>query len=339
MVLVTHLHTQSSCAAVPLRTSLWSKGITLRHNVVHFQTFLKNDRCISLKHSFPLRPVPRRLREGKGKSLRISSFKGNVQDEKAGDASSKPISPKSSVKVSFLPQEREENLTEPRTSQDATVSCASESNKRISQSQAIHRLFTKWLSLLRTGAAASNEDGILESPPQTDHLPEQKATNSDEKGKILKAVMSYFLGLDAAISVPLLIFIPLYLAVNVKYGSQVSRELTPLWILGPLIAALYVKLLRWIFALYLFSFKLSVKLIKNLPAYYSTASHCIGEGNFRSRIWQPITYIQNLDYKEASIKRWKIVREWAVEKYLDFVESIWPHYCRTIRFLKRANLI
>ena len=149
--------------------------------------------------------MPRRLREGKGKSLRISSFKGNVQDEKAGDASSKPISPKSSVKVSFLPQEREENLTEPRTSQDATVSCASESNKRISQSQAIHRLFTKWLSLLRTGAAASNEDGILESPPQTDHLPEQKATNSDEKGKILKAVMSYFLGLDAAISVPLLI--------------------------------------------------------------------------------------------------------------------------------------
>lgn len=342
MVLVTH-HTQSSFAAVPLRNSSWSKGIRLKQNIVRFQMILRTDRCISMKQAFPLRPVPRFVHEAKGKLLQISSFKGNIQNDKSGDASSKPISPKSSVKISFLPQEREENLQESPTAQDTPVSCASESNKTISQSQSIRGLFLKWLSLLRTGVEAEAGDGILERSPQMDHLTEQKATNSKERGEILKVVLCYFLGLDATITVPLLIFIPLYLAVNVKYGSQVSRELTPLWVIGPLIVALYVKLVRWIFALYVFSFKQSVKVIKNLPTYYSIALNYIAEGKLKediqARFWQPVINVKNLDYKELSMRKWKVFQGWIVEKYLDFVESIWPHYCRTIRFLKRANLI
>ncbi|XP_048494409.1 uncharacterized protein LOC104887288 isoform X2 [Beta vulgaris subsp. vulgaris] len=311
MVLVTH-HTQSYCAAVPLRTLSWSKGI---------------------------RPVLKCVREANRKSLQISSFKGNIQNEKTEDASNKPTSPKSSVKVSFLPQEREENLTESLAAQDTPLPCASEPNNTISQYQSIHGLFSKWLSLLQTGAAAEAGNDILERPPQLDHLPEQKATKSKERGQILKLVMCYFLGLDATITVPLLIFIPLYLAVNVKYGGQVSRELTPLWIVGPLIVALYVKLLRGIFALYVFSFKQSVKVVKNLPTYYSIACNYLAEGKLQAQFWQPFINVKGMDHKELSTSKWKVVQEWMYEKYLDFVESIWPHYCRTIRFLKRANLM
>lgn len=125
--------------------------------------------------------------------------------------------------------------------------------------------------------------------------------------------------------------------MNVIYGVDVSKELTPLWILGPLIVAFYIKMFRVLWALYVFSFKQTVKLIKNLPTYYAVY---ISQGKLKqavqARVFQPVASIKNLDYKELSREKMK---EWFMDKYLDFVESIWPYYCRTLRFLKRANLI
>lgn len=136
---------------------------------------------------------------------------------------------------------------------------------------------------------------------------------------------------------------PLYLAVNIVYGSEVSKELTPLWILGPLVAALYVKMLKAICSLYVFSFMQTVKIVKNLPSYYMVVHEYLFRGKLKEimqkYLWQPLVDIKNMDYKEATIAKLKDIQGWLVEKYLDFVESIWPYYCRTIRFLKRANLI
>lgn len=137
--------------------------------------------------------------------------------------------------------------------------------------------------------------------------------------------------------------IPLYLAVNVIYGVEVSKELTPLWVFGPLIIALYIKMVQWVCALYVFSFKMTVKVIKNLPTYCMVAYSYVACGKLKEDVlacvWQPVVNIKNLDYKEVSRKRMKELQEWMVEKYLDYVESIWPYYCRAIRFLKRANLL
>lgn len=109
--------------------------------------------------------------------------------------------------------------------------------------------------------------------------------------------------------------------------------------MGPLFVALYVKLLRVIFSLYVFSFKQSVKVIKNLPNALSYIAQGKLKEEIHARFWQPVIDIKNLDYKAFTVRKWKAIQEWIVEKYLDYVESIWPHYCRTIRFLKRANFI
>ena len=136
---------------------------------------------------------------------------------------------------------------------------------------------------------------------------------------------------------------PLYLAVNLVYGSEVSKELTPLWILGPIVAALYVKMLRGICSLYVFSFMQTVRIVKNLPAYCMVVHEYLFRGKLKEAMqkyaWQPLVDIKNMDYKEAMKRKLKGFQGWLKEKYLDFVESIWPYYCRTIRFLKRANLI
>jgi hypothetical protein len=127
------------------------------------------------------------------------------------------------------------------------------------------------------------------------------------------------------------------------YGAGVSKELTPLWILGPLIVAFYIKLLQGLWALYVFSFRQTIKVIKNVPTYYLVASGYIRQGKLKediqARVLQPLQSFKNLDRKEFSRKKMMELQEWCMEKYLDYVESIWPYYCRAIRFLKRANLI
>ena len=127
------------------------------------------------------------------------------------------------------------------------------------------------------------------------------------------------------------------------YGAGVSKELTPLWILGPLIVAFYIKLLQGLWALYVFSFRQTIKVIKNVPTYYLVASGYIRQGKLKediqARVLQPLQSFKNLDRKEFSGKKMMELQEWLMEKYLDYVESIWPYYCRAIRFLKKANLI
>lgn len=117
----------------------------------------------------------------------------------------------------------------------------------------------------------------------------------------------------------------------------------PLWVLGPLLVALYIKMLRGLCSLYAFTFKRTVNIAKNFPGYYMIACEYVASGKLRediaARVWHPAVDIKNLDYKELLRRKFSEFQEWLLERYLDFVESIWPYYCRTIGFLKRANLI
>ncbi|KAM3703931.1 hypothetical protein ACJW30_04G137000 [Castanea mollissima] len=339
MVLVTH-QMQNSYSTFPLRPISWSKGMMLKHYAATLQMVGKADRCYLLKYNIRLSVGASRIRGTKLKSLRISSFKGSAQNgESAGRVNGSKV-PKNSVKL----KESEDTITESPKANDIPLSYASEANQSIASSPAIHKLFKKWLTMLRTQSPSQVEDGILgEELPPTEISETHHGTEKKERGEILKAVWCHFLGLDATIKIPLLIFIPLYLVVNFIYGAEVSKELTPLWVFGPLIIAAYIKMFRWLCALYVFSFKQTVKVIKNLPTYYMVAYSYVARGKLtedvHSRFWQPVVNIKNLDYKELSRKRLKELQEWMMEKYLDYVESIWPYYCQTIRFLKRANLI
>ncbi|KAJ1418308.1 hypothetical protein SESBI_16057 [Sesbania bispinosa] len=267
------------------------------------------------------------------KPLRISGFKGSTRNDDSGTRANRWKVPKTSVR-----------LEESGEAHDVPLSYASEANDSLATSSAIHRLFKKWLTMLRTQPSSQEMEEIF-GEPTPGFLPETlQGTHSKERGEVLKVAWSHFLALDATIKIPLLICnVPFYLAVNAKYGAEVSKELTPLWVFGPLIMAIYIMIIRGLCALYAFSFNQTVKILKNLPSYCILAYSYIFRGKFKEHIaaylLQPILSIKNRDYKQLTRRKLKQLQEWIVEKYLDFVESIWPHYCRTIRFLKRANLI
>ncbi|KAA8540799.1 hypothetical protein F0562_024282 [Nyssa sinensis] len=342
MALVTH-QIQGSYSTFPSRPQQWIGGMELKRFVTTLHMVVRTDWFLSLKCKSCLSVGGPLVRGRKGKSLRISAFKGGAQNDELGGKSSRSKSTKNSVKLSYIPHESEETLTESPKVQDGPLSYASEADERIAGSVAIQNLFKNWLTLLRSQSPNQVVDEILEGPDPREISEIQNGTQKKERGEVLRTVWCYFMGLDATIKIPLMIFIPWYLAVNVVYGAEVSKELNPLWVLGPLIVVLYIKMLRGLCALYVFSFKQTVKVVKNLPTYYLLAYNYITRGKLKEVIqayfWQPVVDIKNLDYKELSKRKVKDLKVWAVEKYLDFVESIWPYYCRIIRFLKRANLI
>ncbi|XP_034909153.1 uncharacterized protein [Populus alba] len=306
MAFVTH-QMQGSYATFPSRPLSWSIGVKLKPHVTTLQMFGRTDMCFSVKRSLLLSAGAFALGP-KVKLLRISAFKGSAQNDESGGRTNGSKVSKNYVKLSYVPKENGETIIS--------------SSKTPSQ----------------------DADEILEGPPPREELQQaQNTTQNKERGEIVKLVWCRFLILDATIKIPILTFIPLVLAINVIYGAGVSKELTPLWILGPLIVAIYIKLFQGLWTLYVFSFRQIVKLIKNAPAYYLVASGYIRQGKLKDdmqvHVLQPVLHIQNLDRKEFSRKKTKELQEWLTEKYLDYVESIWPYYCRAIRFLKKANLI
>ncbi|XP_047316840.1 uncharacterized protein LOC124920398 [Impatiens glandulifera] len=340
---------QGSCATFPSRPLACNRAIKLRQLVTRINIVantitvpsLTCKSCLSVGRAPFSQVIP------KAKCLRVSSFKGSAHNDASESRKTGSKSCKDSVKLSYVSRESNETSSDPKTQDIPPLSFPSEDTERAAGSAAIQNLFKYWLMLLRSQPPSSQlVEDVSSSDNQTPKTLLETTENmiqQKERRSILKSVWFYFWSLDATIKIPLLIFIPGFLAVKVVYGSVVTRELTPLWVSGPLIVALYVKMMRGIFALYVFAFKQTIKVIKNLPSYSLVAFKYIFGGKLKeemyNRLWKPLEDIKNRDYKEYSKGKWKDFEIWAMDKYMDFVESIWPYYCRTIRFLKRANLI
>lgn len=328
MALVTH---QLQGSYAPPRSLSLTRGIESKKFIVSFPiikrtdfVFLKHRSCLCLKT--PLK---------KRRSLQISSFKGNVQNDESGGNKKGSKSTKNPVKLSYVPHDRKETFAETPKVKNNHATPISSVDETSAGSQAIQYLFRSWLTLLRTPSPSQIPDETLEEPCSNEMVETDHKIQHSGRNVILKAVWRSFSGLDAAIKIPAMIFIPLYLAVNMKYGPEVATELTPLWICGPLLVALYIKIVQGLCLLYIYSFKQSVKVVKNLPVYYDYVVSGKLKEIIHVRLWQPVEDFRNLGYKGI----WKQVQEWIVDKYLDYIESIWPHYCKLIRFLKRANFI
>ncbi|XP_054820363.1 uncharacterized protein LOC129319346 isoform X2 [Prosopis cineraria] len=279
------------------------------------------------------------IRGSTHKPLRIAAFKGNAQNDESITIANGLKVPKTSVGL----EESGEAKSESPKVHNVPLSYASKENDSLATSPAIHKLFKKWLTMLRTQSSTQEAEKIMEEPPLGVSQETLQEPQNQKRGEVLKVAWSHFVALDATIKIPLLIFVPFYLAVNVIHGAEISRELTPLWVLGPLIVAFYITILRKLYALYVFSFKQTVKVLKSMPSFCILAFSYVFCGKLKedigALILQPVMGLKNKDYKELRKRKFKELEEWLLEKYIDFVESIWPYYCRTIRFLKRANLI
>ncbi|OIV96956.1 hypothetical protein TanjilG_00538 [Lupinus angustifolius] len=327
MALVSH-QPQGFYVISSSRRLSWSKRLQMKqcltkcHMIGRTDYLSKQNICLSVG--------PPCFCVAKLKPLRISGFKGNAQNDDSGTRANRFKVPKTSVR-----------LEEGGEVHNVPLSYASGANEGLETSSTIHRLFKKWLMILRAQPSNQDDDENLGEPPPSGET--LQGTQSKARSGVLKVAWSHFLALDATIKVPLLIFVPFYLAVNVKYGVEVSKDLTPLWVFGPLIVALYVMIIRWLCSLYAFTFFQTIKVIKNLPSYCILVFNYVFRGklkeDIRAYLLQPILNIKNRDYKQLIRNKLKELQVWIMEKYLDFVESVWPYYCRTIRFLKKANLI
>ncbi|KAJ0972505.1 hypothetical protein J5N97_020464 [Dioscorea zingiberensis] len=341
MALITQ-QTQVSYPKYSPKTKAWAKGVKLKASV-SFHLVGRVDHFMPLEHRFHLRSHS--ISWTKGKSFKIKSFKGNAQNSESDCRDSSTKFSKTTFQLSQTQNEREDFIAESPHTEKRTLSYTSgDREDSVGSSRAIQNLFRKWLIILQSQASNQIVDvDIQKGQVQAGISESQNITFKKRSGQMLKAAFMFFLGLDSAISLPLLIFIPWYLTVKIIYGAEVTKELAPLWVLGPIIVALYIKIVQGLCSLYVYCFKQAIRLMRNLPAYSLLVYNYISEGKLKAflwaHFWKPIVDIKNLDYGDLARQKLKQIQEWAVEKYLDYVESIWPYYCRTIRFLKKANLI
>ena len=97
-------------------------------------------------------------------------------------------------------------LGESGEAHNVPLSYASETNDSIATSSAIHRLFNKWLTMLRTQPSSQEVEKFFEEPASEGILPKtQQETQIKESRAVLKVAWSHFLALDATIKIPLLV--------------------------------------------------------------------------------------------------------------------------------------
>ncbi|CAA7397586.1 unnamed protein product [Spirodela intermedia] len=285
MALITH-QTQNvffiayqGYSALSVRAEPCSTGAKF-NSFVAFQLGRRADRLGSLRHHNHFRGKPYVL--SNQKPFKISSFKSSGQTDESNETDRASKFFRKSVHPSCVSEEREETLT---ASPDVTSSMLSSENRddTVTSSQAIKNLFKKWSIMLHSQTLSVAMDDVYSERP-TDRVLKNHECSPEEKAKsIFKAAFLRFMGLDATIKIPLLIF------------------------------------------------------------YSMLSYNFIAEGRLQAFIYaclcQPIVDAKNMDYKALGRQMLKQLKEWAVETYLDYVESIWPYYCRTIRFLKKANLL
>ncbi|KAL9260188.1 hypothetical protein AKJ16_DCAP05960, partial [Drosera capensis] len=303
---------QGSQLTFPPRHSSFKGGIKLKLNVV-------KTKCAPLRMYSPQFHAARfrssRLSYGaRVRSCQVTSFKGN-EENKSEDESTIAKFTKNRLQIYFS---RHGDMTH-RAVSYAVVAA----NKTASRSQAVHRLFWKWIKQ-HTECPNESREAIVEGPSQTELVQAQTRTHVEERSNVLMLALRYFRGLDATIKVPFLIFVPFFLAVAFMYGMEVSKELTRLWIIGPLIAAFYTRIVQKIIALYIFSIR--------QPAICRNVSERLKEA-----VLLRVTKIKSFDPKEITIRKWEEFKETLEERYIDFTEWIWPVYLIIFKYLKKAK--
>lgn len=141
-------------------------------------------------------------RGSQAKILRVSAFKGSSQNGESGERTSGSGVPKNSLKLTGS----ENTITESPNANEIPLSYASEDDERIVPCPSIHRLFKKWLTILRTQSSSQAVDATLgdESLASATSGKDNKIQNNKKK-EIFREIWCNFLHLDATIKIPFLI--------------------------------------------------------------------------------------------------------------------------------------
>lgn len=144
----------------------------------------------------------------KAKPFRVTSFKGGIRNSESGGSESGKKVTNNSVKLSYRPDDDENNVNGSPKAQNTSLSYTSETDDSITGQPAIQRLFKKWLTMLRTQSPIQVIDDALEEQQQVPHTTKPETEAEIKKMESLQStntVWSWFWSLDAAIKIPLLL--------------------------------------------------------------------------------------------------------------------------------------
>ncbi|KAH1131247.1 hypothetical protein J1N35_002625 [Gossypium stocksii] len=114
-------------------------------------------------------------------------FKGGGQNNESRGRTNNAFLSKNTIKVSYVPKDREETMIESSNVHNVPLAYASETSENHLGSPAIQKLFKKWIMILLSQSPHQVMDEVMGvGPPPRDTSETQIGTQSNGKSEILK---------------------------------------------------------------------------------------------------------------------------------------------------------
>ncbi|KAL2643131.1 hypothetical protein R1flu_010718 [Riccia fluitans] len=228
-----------------------------------------------------------------------------------------------------------------------------------------HFLVT-FFSRLQDGLRQMKERGLLESTKQgfeeafvkLKSVDGKRVFEEDLATKISAQGASTWQILKPWVKWPLAIFISIYLVVTAGFGPAVSRDLIPLWILGPLVTGAVIRSAYWVADItrdaVLRSEPMRQALVLGVAQVFEDAKNGVLGEKLKHQVEEKrrelkelvtdrraelVSYAQSgqagNDFQKYMQLRFSDFYEWSVEKYEDFVDWWRPFMRAFTRLMKK----
>eukprot|EP01018_Ginkgo_biloba_P018937 Gb_33113 [translate_table: standard] len=237
----------------------------------------------------------------------------------------------------------------PKSSSSMDFSCAwkrmEEAEQNFPQSS---QGLPNWFTKLQKQGFIQQANAILQNPqPGLKFLDQDQLIKQLQEGQVSQHIVDFWQNLEVWIKWPLAVFLLCFLAITVIFGIRASSDLLPLWIIGPLMMGTFIKSYLLLSSLCIRVTTDALVMVKAVTDKCVELQLIVKNGNliqmiqlhvrqfFEAKRSEVVDYFRSGKFKELLWQKWKEFGEWNSERTQDFVESIWPQWRATTRFLKK----
>ncbi|KAG6555132.1 hypothetical protein Mapa_003167 [Marchantia paleacea] len=230
----------------------------------------------------------------------------------------------------------------------------------------LNHFLVAFLSRLQEGFRKMKERGLLQTTKQGLEEALVKLKSGDGKlvfeedlgSKISSQGAATWQALKPWVKWPLAVFVSVYMVVTAAFGTSVSRDLVPLWILGPLVTGSIIRTLYWAAEV---TREAVVRSEPSRQAFVQGVAQVVEdakngelvdklkismEGKNRelrevaaTKRSEFVVYVQSgqavSDFKMYMQLRYTDLSDWSIERYEDFVDWWRPFLRAFIRLMKK----
>lgn len=200
---------------------------------------------------------------------------------------------------------------------------------------------SSWFTKLQKQNIIQLAKEILQKPrSRLKFLDKDQMIKQLQEAQLNHTILEFWKSLDVSIKWPLAIFFSWYFAITVFYGFRASNDLLPLWIIGPLMMGIFIKLCQTVYA---HCIRITTDVVNMGKATCIAAKNgdltrpmlLQFEQFFEGKRSELVYFLKGEGLKDFLQQKRREYEERIEEAIQDYAEANWPRYRATTRFLRK----